>query len=104
MLEQVEYYTLDWDEKTIDNYAIKKKITLLNLKFGILFSLEKHFYVDVFSGLGIKYRNNKKTYKEYDADAHNVGGFSGPNFKNKNLSKNEIIPNSSLGGKFGIKF
>jgi hypothetical protein len=39
---------------SIDDFATKKRVTVLNLKFGLLVPLGNRFYFDFYAGFGIK--------------------------------------------------
>jgi hypothetical protein len=91
----------------IDDFATIKRVTILNLKYGLLVPLGNRFYFDFYSGFGIRIKRfnhlnleyNKTIHQIYDEDeifpSFPLRGF-------KNYTQKPFL-NYSLGFKFGIK-
>jgi hypothetical protein len=64
---QFEYAT-DSTHQTLvtDNYAIKKDIYVGNVKFGVIFNLNKVIYFDIYTGIGLRYRDVRNINRTFD--------------------------------------
>ncbi|TXD50886.1 MULTISPECIES: hypothetical protein [unclassified Polaribacter] len=89
-----------------DDFATKKRVTIVNLKYGLLIPIGKRFYLDVYSGFGIRIKKFKHINLEYDKMIHQIDFsddftfFDLRSFKNYNQKS---FLNYSLGFKFGLK-
>jgi hypothetical protein len=91
----------------IVDFATKKRVTVLNLKYGLLVPLGNRFYFDFYTGFGIRIKRfnhlnleyNKTIYQIYDEDDLFP---SFPLIRFEDYRKKTLL-NYSLGFKFGIK-
>jgi hypothetical protein len=94
------------DNYSTDDFATKKTVTIINLKYGFLVPIGKTFYLDFYSGFGVRIKNFNHINLEYDKSIHQVYGIDdfGIDFFNefKNYTQKSFL-NYSLGFKFGIK-
>jgi hypothetical protein len=92
---------------TTDNYATKKTVTILNLKYGLLVPLGNRFYFDFYSGFGIRIKRFNHLNLAYNKTIHQVYNEENffPIFPLRNLKdyRKKSLLNLSLGFKFGIK-
>ncbi|QOD61627.1 hypothetical protein H9I45_04035 [Polaribacter haliotis] len=89
-----------------DDFATKKRVTIFNLKYGILIPIGKQFYFDFYTGLGIRIKKFNHLNLEFDKTIHNLYDDDFPTFyfrEFKNYNKKAFL-NLSLGCKFGINF
>lgn len=101
------YYSADSlrENRLTEDYAVQKDIYIGNIKYGMIFGFGKIMYVDIYCGIGIRYRdiiNINRTFDENLGHEHwwpeyfwTIGDFeeySGLKF------------NFSFGLKFGIEF
>ena len=89
-----------------DDFATKKRVTILNLKYGILMPIGKRFYFDFYTGLGLRIKRFNHINLEYNDDLHqiNYDDFFFFDFRSsrfENYDKKNLF-NISLGFKFGI--
>ena len=99
-----EYSNRETSETITDDYSMKKRITIFNLKYGFLINLNRLFYLDVYCGVGVRDRNRKKLYYEFDKNIHyyHEDEPSTP-LNSDDVSGDRVIPNLSFGAKIGIK-
>lgn len=89
----------------IDDFATKKKVTVLNVKYGLLLPIGKRFYFDFYTGLGLRIKRFNHLNLEYNKEIHqlNESDFFSFDWNRFNDYKSKSILNISLGFKFGIK-
>ena len=92
---------------TTDNYATKKTVTILNLKYGLLVPLGNRFYFDFYSGFGIRIKRFNHTNLEYNKTIHQIYDEDDffPSFPLRGFEdyRKKTLLNYTLGFKFGIK-
>lgn len=103
--DNINYFEANTNNFDItDNFATKKTVAIVNLKYGILVPLGKRFYFDFYSGFGIRIKSFKHFNLEYDRSIHwlnnNGEWFSFNSFQD--YDKRAFF-NYALGFKFGIK-
>ena len=92
-----------------ESYAVYKYLNIINLKYGLNYPIGKHFYLDLYAGIGIRSRTIKNSEKKYDAEFYQSvndddhGHFY--NFRGSSLEGVEdgAFLNFSLGFKLGVK-
>lgn len=101
-----EDYTIrDTDEAITDDYAVKKRITIFNLKYGFLIQLNKLFYLDVYCGVGVRDRNRKQLYYEFKEEFHYYENDQQTSILiSDNLGGDRLILNLPFGAKIGYRF
>ncbi|WP_298764679.1 hypothetical protein [uncultured Polaribacter sp.] len=107
--DYITYYENDnISERSIitDDFATKKRVTVINLKYGLLLPIGNKFYFDFYTGLGLRIKRFDHINLEYDKAIHrfyddSLPGFDVRDFKNYNRKN---LLNFSLGCKFGINF
>ncbi|WP_397446283.1 hypothetical protein [Polaribacter sp. R77954] len=107
--DNINYYnrdnTIQYDFIT-DDFATKKTVSIINLKYGILVPLGKKMYFDFYSGFGIRTKKFDHINLEYNKQIHQINFsddlslFEIREFKDYNQKS---FLNYSLGFKFGIK-
>lgn len=111
--DSVDYFEkqLDSNQEIVlitDDFARKKTITLINLKYGINVPVGKLFYFDFYSGFGIRLRKVENLALEFDNEIHNLRDDDNNHYDFfrdeglKTINKNKEF-NFSLGFKFGVK-
>ena len=93
------------DNYFTDDFATKKTVTIINLKYGLFVPIGKTFYLDFYSGFGVRIKNFNHINLEYDKSIHQIYYeddivFDFKEFKN--YTQKSFL-NYSLGFKFGIK-
>lgn len=90
---------------TRDDFATKKRVTVINFKYGVLFPIGKRVYADFYTGLGLRIRRFNYLNLEYDSSIHKIESddFFSFNLRDFEDYNKRILPNLSLGFKFGIK-
>ncbi|WP_439128095.1 hypothetical protein [Polaribacter sp.] len=89
-----------------DDFATKKRVTIINLKYGLLVPITKRFYFDFYTGLGLRIKRFNHINLEFDKNIHQIYDDNFPSFDVrvfKNYDK-RILSNFTLGCKFGINF
>ena len=104
--DNINYYERnDSNHNSItDDFATKKSVSILNLKYGILIPIGKRFYFDFYSGLGIRIKEFNHINLEYNKDIHQMYFDDLPTFdfrEFEDYDKKNLL-NISLGFKFGI--
>lgn len=106
--DDISYTVIDEDIRYYkrENYLVNKSVDIYNIKYGLNFPLGRKFYLDLYSGFGLRIRNVKNPYIYYDPEIHiantdNHDFFYGNNLED-HYSKYQF--NFSLGFKFGYKF
>ena len=98
------------NEYITDDFATKKTVTIVNLKYGLLVPLGKRFYLDFYSGFGIRIKKFNHINLEYDkliheraySDLFSIFDLDGSFRKFRDYDKKSLF-NYSLGIKLGIK-
>ncbi|MFI1772138.1 hypothetical protein [Thalassobellus citreus] len=89
-----------------DDFATKKNVTIVNLKYGLIVLLGKKTYLDFYSGFGVRVKKFNHLNLEYDKSIHRLDfpdDFALFDYRDfKNYNKKSFF-NYSLGCKFGIK-
>lgn len=87
-----------------DDFATRKRVTIINLKFGTLVPLGKRFYFDFYSGLGLRIKRFNHINLEFDKNIHQIYDDDFPSFEIREFKNytRKTMPNLSLGCKFGI--
>lgn len=108
--ENIRYFDFDSrnsnDFFTVDDFATKKSVSIINLKYGILLPLGKQLYFDFYSGFGVRIKNFEYINLEYNPSIHTIENDDEwlitdyNQFQNRNI---KTFFNYSLGFKFGIK-
>ena len=92
-------------DKIEDNYSVVQNIYIGNIKYGIIIGFGKRFYSDIYCGIGIRYRDVKNDFREYNPDLGHEPAYVDELFSQWGLEENSgLYPNLSLGLKLGIKF
>lgn len=102
--DKIDYFD-DNNNFITDDFATKKTVTIVNLKYGLLVPIGKRFYFDFYSGLGVRMKKFDHINLEYDKSIHQIDDDDFPSFDFrdfKNYDKKTLL-NFSLGFKFGIK-
>jgi len=88
-----------------DNFGTKKIVSIINLKYGIIVPLTKHFYFDFYTGFGVRTKNFNQISIEYDESIHSLvlDDWFFPSFKDFKEYDKKSFFNYSLGFKFGFK-
>ncbi|WP_435416206.1 hypothetical protein [Polaribacter aestuariivivens] len=89
-----------------DDFATKKRVTVINLKYGFLVPVANRFYLDLYTGLGLRIKRFNHLNLEFDSDIHEIYDNDFPSFnirEFKNYDKKTLL-NFTLGCKFGINF
>lgn len=104
-LEYYEYITTKPNSIITDNFATKKRVTVFNLKYGILLPIGKRFYFDFYTGLGLRIKKFNHINLEYNREIHqlNESDFFAFDWNRFNDYDSKSFLNISLGFKFGIK-
>lgn len=88
----------------VDDFATKKNVTVVNLKYGLLLPIGKRFYFDFYTGLGVRIKSFNYLNLEYNENIHQLYDddfFSFDIRDFEGLDKKTHL-NISLGFKFGI--
>lgn len=107
--DQIDYYLNDGNESNeliTDDFAAKKKVSVFNIKYGILVPLNNSLYFDFFSGFGLRIKDYEYIKLEYDKSLHYLDDNHEGFFYYSELqdSNPKFLFNYSLGFKFGVKF
>jgi len=90
-----------------DDFATKKRVTVLNLKYGLLVPLGNRFYFDFYSGFGVRIKRFNHLNLEYNKTIHQIYDeddlFPFFPFRGYEDYHRKTLLNYSLGFKFGIK-
>ena len=92
------------NKPTRDDFATRKRVTIINIKYGTIVPLGKRFYFDFYSGLGLRMKKFSHINLEFDKNIHQIYDDDFPSFEFrefKNYNKKTML-NLSLGCKFGI--
>lgn len=88
-----------------DNFGTKKRVTIINLKYGLLVPINDDFYFDFYTGLGVRIKKFKDVNKEFDPSIHQTENRDDGLFSLDFLTgSNGSEFNFNLGFKFGYKF
>lgn len=90
-----------------DDYATKKNVTILNLKYGIFVPIGKKLYIDCYSGFGLRVKKFDYLNLEYNKNIHRIefsDNFIFPDLNRFNDFDKRTFFNYSLGCKFGVRF
>lgn len=91
-----------------DDFATKKTVDIINLKYGIILPLNEHFYFDFYTGFGIRTKRFEHINLEYNKEIHFLeSGFEFwlfPGYRDFRDYTTKSFLNYSLGFKFGYKF
>ncbi|KGL62891.1 hypothetical protein [Polaribacter sp. Hel1_85] len=97
---------IDTHEYITDDFATKKTVTIINLKYGLLVPIGEKFYFDFYSGLGVRTKKYQHINLEYNKLIHQTN-FSDDislfDYKRFKSYEKKSFLNYSLGFKFGIK-
>ncbi len=91
---------------TIDDFATKKSVSIINLKYGVLVPLGKQLYFDFYSGFGVRIKSFKHFNLQYNRSIHTIDDENSWIFGDYNRFQDynrKAFFNYSLGFKFGIK-
>lgn len=108
--EYLDYYDKNdpiFQENYIrDDFATEKRVTIVNLKYGLLVPVGKRFYFDLYTGVGLRIKRFNRINLEYDSEIHNIksDNFFSFAFQDFQDYDKKNLFNFSLGCKFGIKF
>ena len=66
---KIEYYLKkDSTNLLVDNFAVKKDVFGANFVLGLQEPIWNNFLIDIYAGLGIRFRNIRDNHREYDPD------------------------------------
>jgi hypothetical protein len=89
-----------------DDFATKKKVTIINLKYGQLVPISNRLYFDIYVGLGLRLKSFKDINLDFDREIHTIydeDDFPAFNIKDfQDFYKNPHI-NITAGFKLGFK-
>lgn len=89
-----------------DDYAAKKNVTIINLKYGVFVPIGKKLYFDFYTGFGIRFKTFDYLNLEYDRNIHFVeysDTFLFPDLAKFNDFEKRTYFNYALGCKFGVR-
>lgn len=96
-----------WGNSITDDFATKKNVTIINLKYGLLVPIGKKLYFDFYTGFGLRIKRFKHINLEYDRSIHRIDYsddftlFEYRDFK-EDYNKKSFF-NYALGCKLGVK-
>jgi hypothetical protein len=84
---------------------VHSNINIGNIKYGVFIGLGNTMYLDIYCGIGIRYRDIKNPQREYNPDAGVKFANIEPVMNSYYLEESSgFYPNLSAGFKFGIRF
>jgi hypothetical protein len=90
-----------------DDFGVIQLVQVANVKMGVLVPLGKHLYLDMYTGLGIRWRDVSNTHREYAGSPQENLTFNHPGAWLGKLESDEMdtrLANFSMGFKFGWRF
>ncbi len=86
--------------------AVQKSVDIFNLKYGLNFPIGKRFFLDLYSGFGVRLKRFKNPNANYNSNTDFLNEDDEYIFTRRYLEDVDDINqfNLSLGVKFGIKF
>jgi len=91
-----------------EDYVVNKKVNVFNLKYGLNFPIGKRFYLDLYTGFGLRLKDFKNPNRFYDPSTHynyedDEHFIFWPRHDTLEENSGQTLFNFSLGFKFGIK-
>jgi hypothetical protein len=104
--DKIEYSFINGQNTFIeDDFATRKRVSIINLKYGFIMPIGKRFYFDFYTGFGIRIKKFDYINLEYNEAIHLLeeDNFFSFDFREFNNYTKKSTLNYSLGFKFGIK-
>lgn len=104
-INQIDLDIYELDEIR-DVFFTKKRVSVINLKYGVLVPIANKFYFDFYSGFGIRIKQVNDFEKDFNSEIHefyDIDDFPDFDFFSF-FDENGTHLNFSLGFKFGYKF
>jgi hypothetical protein len=100
----------DFQLRIDETYVVQQSVNIFNLKYGINYPVGERFYIDLYTGLGIRIPNYKNPNRIYNPEIDTIIDDDDNGFlefrRNSHLEgiDEQNVLNFTLGFKFGYKF
>lgn len=103
-------YTRELDEITFsidETLIVRKSVNIFNIKYGLNYPIGKNYFIDLYSGFGIRLFNIKNPNRNYNPETDTLNDDRWHfDYRRRNIEglNSENHFNFTLGFKFGYKF